>query len=205
MLEPGTIDGLVYASSMIILHAARHRLPVPHFGPLDARARHRRLARGERGPGLVPRPGRRRSRGVARDRAGRIVRDARVDGPGRARRRTGPRTLPGPPRTADGPAGDHPAACSFPSERGRASGSVRRQRRPGARGPREPAGLAASGPAVATGAGRDIDAAAVAAYRGSMEEGKPLSERKLAAAFGKTSRRWARNRIAEAQQGLVTG
>ena len=26
MLEPGTIDGLVYASSMVILHAARHRL-----------------------------------------------------------------------------------------------------------------------------------------------------------------------------------
>jgi Protein of unknown function (DUF2637) len=28
-LEPATIDGLVYASSMIILYAARHRLPVP--------------------------------------------------------------------------------------------------------------------------------------------------------------------------------
>jgi hypothetical protein len=28
LLEPGTIDGLVYASSMVILHAARHRLPV---------------------------------------------------------------------------------------------------------------------------------------------------------------------------------
>jgi len=27
-----------------------------------------------------------------------------------------------------------------------------------------------------------------------------LSERKLAAMFGKTSRRWARNRIAEARQ-----
>jgi hypothetical protein len=29
LLEPVTIDGLVYASSMVILHAARHRLPVP--------------------------------------------------------------------------------------------------------------------------------------------------------------------------------
>jgi hypothetical protein len=28
-LEPATIDGLVYASSMVNLHAARHRLPVP--------------------------------------------------------------------------------------------------------------------------------------------------------------------------------
>ena len=28
-LEPATIDGLVYASSMVILYAARHRAPVP--------------------------------------------------------------------------------------------------------------------------------------------------------------------------------
>ena len=28
-LEPATIDGLVYASSMLILYAARHRVPVP--------------------------------------------------------------------------------------------------------------------------------------------------------------------------------
>lgn len=44
----------------------------------------------------------------------------------------------------------------------------------------------------------DIDRAAVTAYRVSVEEGKPLSERKLAAMFGKTSRRWARHRMAEA-------
>jgi hypothetical protein len=31
LLEPGTIDGLVYASSMVILHAARYRLPVPRL------------------------------------------------------------------------------------------------------------------------------------------------------------------------------
>ena len=28
-LEPATIDGLVYASSMKVLYAARHRVPVP--------------------------------------------------------------------------------------------------------------------------------------------------------------------------------
>jgi Protein of unknown function (DUF2637) len=28
-LEPATIDGLVYASSMVILYAARHQVPVP--------------------------------------------------------------------------------------------------------------------------------------------------------------------------------
>jgi hypothetical protein len=49
----------------------------------------------------------------------------------------------------------------------------------------------------------DVDAAAVATYRASVQEGKPLSERKLAAAFGKTSRRWARARMTEARQGSV--
>ncbi|HLY96595.1 MAG TPA: hypothetical protein VKO66_05220, partial [Sideroxyarcus sp.] len=46
----------------------------------------------------------------------------------------------------------------------------------------------------------ETNAAAVAAYRSSVKAGKPLSERKLAAMFDRTSRRWARNRIAEAQQ-----
>jgi hypothetical protein len=45
--------------------------------------------------------------------------------------------------------------------------------------------------------------AAVAVYRASLDVGKPLSERKLAAMFGKTSRRWARNRMAEARQTFV--
>jgi len=60
---------------------------------------------------------------------------------------------------------------------------------PGARG-RRPAGHAAR-------------PAAVAAYRASLRTGRPLSERKLAGMFGKTSRRWARNRMAEARQSLV--
>jgi hypothetical protein len=38
----------------------------------------------------------------------------------------------------------------------------------------------------------------VVAYRASLERGSPLSERQLAAMFGKTSRRWSRNRMAEA-------
>ncbi len=46
----------------------------------------------------------------------------------------------------------------------------------------------------------DANGAAVAAYRASIECGRPLSERKLAAMFGKASRRWARNRMAEARQ-----
>ena len=46
----------------------------------------------------------------------------------------------------------------------------------------------------------EANAAAVAAYRASLKSGQPLSERKLAAMYGKTSRRWARNRIAEARR-----
>jgi hypothetical protein len=45
-----------------------------------------------------------------------------------------------------------------------------------------------------------INVAAVAAYRASIDSGNPLSERKLAAMFGRSSRRWARNRMVEARQ-----
>ena len=62
--EPATIDGLVYAGSMVVLYAARHRVPVPSLarwllglGIADPR--------GEHGPGLVPRPGRGGGRGLA--------------------------------------------------------------------------------------------------------------------------------------------
>lgn len=40
----------------------------------------------------------------------------------------------------------------------------------------------------------------MAAYQASVYIGRPPSERKLAAKFGKTSRRWARHRMAEARQ-----
>ena len=56
------------------------------------------------------------------------------------------------------------------------------------------------GPVTAASPDDDINAAAVAAYRASLQTGRPLSERKLAGQFGKTSRRWARNRMAEARQ-----
>jgi hypothetical protein len=41
-------------------------------------------------------------------------------------------------------------------------------------------------------------------YSSSMVVGKPISERRLAAMFGKTSRRWARHRMAEARQTPVS-
>jgi hypothetical protein len=66
---------------------------------------------------------------------------------------------------------------------------------------RRPAGIpvdAQHGDGV-PGAGAD-NCAAVAAYRLSVQAGNPLSERKLAQMFGRTSRRWARARITEARQ-----
>jgi Protein of unknown function (DUF2637) len=45
-----------------------------------------------------------------------------------------------------------------------------------------------------------VNDAAVAAYQLSVQAGNPLSERKLAQMFGRTSRRWARARIADARQ-----
>jgi len=71
-----------------------------------------------------------------------------------------------------------------------------------------PAGQAAGHSPVPAGGQRDDKApgasagndAAVAAYRRSVQAGNPLSERRLAQMFGRTSRRWARARIAEARQ-----
>jgi hypothetical protein len=73
---------------------------------------------------------------------------------------------------------------------------------------RRPAGPAARLPAVPADGQRDdevpeasaVNAAAVAAYRLSVQAGNPLSERRLAHMFGRTSRRWARARIADARQ-----
>jgi hypothetical protein len=47
--------------------------------------------------------------------------------------------------------------------------------------------------------GGAVNDEAVAAYRLSVQAGNPLSERKLARMFGRTSRRWARARITEAR------
>ena len=54
-----------------------------------------------------------------------------------------------------------------------------------------------AGEVLEASAGND---AAVAAYRLSVQAGNPLSERRLAQMFGRTSRRWARARIADARQ-----
>jgi hypothetical protein len=73
---------------------------------------------------------------------------------------------------------------------------------------RRPAGQTTRLPTIPTNGQRDdevpeasaINDAAVAAYRLSVRAGNPLSERRLAQMFGRTSRRWARARIADARQ-----
>ena len=73
---------------------------------------------------------------------------------------------------------------------------------------RQPAAQVTGPPAIPASGQRDqavpeagpVDDAAVAAYRLSAQAGNPLSERKLAQMFGRTSRRWARARIADAQR-----
>ena len=88
------------------------------------------------------------------------------------------------------PAGDCPGA----SQRG-TSGPAGR-----------PAGQAGGQSPIPASGQRDDEAleaghdAAVAAYRLSVQAGHPLSERRLAQMFGRTSRRWARARIADARQ-----
>jgi hypothetical protein len=111
-LEPATIDGLVYASSMVVLYAARHKVPVPS------------LARWLLGLGIA-------------------------------------------------------ATLTANMAQGWSHGLV---------GADEV--LEASA----------VNDAAVAAYRLSVQAGNPLSERRLAQMFGRTSRRWARARITDARQ-----
>jgi hypothetical protein len=64
-LEPATIDGLVYASSMVVLSAARHRVPVPSLARWLLGLGITGDPDGEYGPGLVPRSGRGGGRGLA--------------------------------------------------------------------------------------------------------------------------------------------
>jgi hypothetical protein len=226
-LEPATIDGLVYASSTVILYAARHQLPIP------------RLARWMLTLGVVATLAANMAQGWSHGPGGMVVaawpavslvgsyellvwiiRKAAADGPDRVPAAdqsgpqpdhpgTGPRSAAADVRDA-GPKDRHvqitgPVAASQDGLR-----PVARNARAGQQsGPRQGAPDHAdqfpTGLPMARGANgdRDINAVAVAAYRASLQTGQPLSERKLAGMFGKTSRRWARNRIAESRQSPI--
>jgi hypothetical protein len=201
-LEPATIDGLVYASSMVVLSAARHRVPVPC------------LARWLLALGIAATLTANMAQGWSHGLAGAVIAAwpaASLVGSYELLiwliRTSGP--------TARGPLAGHrchSAACRAavhpllaPAIDGERSGGSER----GASDPTwRPAGQAAGqSPILASGQRDDevleasaVNDAAVAAYRLSVQAGNPLSERRLAQMFGRTSRRWARARIADARQ-----
>jgi Protein of unknown function (DUF2637) len=225
-LEPATIDGLVYASSMVILYAARHRLPVPGLArwllalgilaTLAANVAHG-WAHGPLGAAVAAWP--------AASLVGSyelllwLIRTAADDTAVRqpsAHQASGPANHPvADLRLVPVPdLGVREERDSSAKPGGLDDNSARRGIGPNrACGPDWYGGSEAYQPADqeaakgslvngddAVGDDREmyVDAAAVAAYRASLDAGTPLSERKLAAKFGKTSRRWARHRMAEA-------
>jgi len=220
-LEPATIDGLVYASSMVNLYAARHRLPVPA------------LARWLLALGIIATLAANMAQGWSHGPVGAviaawpavslvgsyellvwIIRTAAAGGLDRE-----------PATDNTGWYADHPAhgrpGASLPEATpdsdmarvglvpGCGDGPQVQARGPAADQRRGPVQAAAPDQTRAgsgqVGTARDESetiAAAVAAYRASLQTGTPLSERKLAGMFGKTSRRWARSRMTEARQSL---
>ena len=200
-LAPATIDGLVYASSMVVLYAARHRVPVPC------------LARWLPGLGIAATLTANMAQGWSRGPVGAVVaawpavslvgsyellvwliRVSGTAGPG-----------PSPEHLCEGTvcravAGSAPAAAVDSGQYSRSERGVPGQAR-------QPADRVAGGRPCQAGGQRDdavaqagaVNDAAVAAYRLSVR-GNPLSERKLARLFGRTSRRWARARITDARQ-----
>ena len=201
-LEPTTIDGLVNTSSMLVLYAARHRVPVPC------------LARWLLALGIAATLTANMARGWSHGPVGAVIAawpavslvgsyellvwlirtsGTAARGPSAGHLRDGAAcraaARPVPASTADG---ERPGR----NQRGTSDPAWR------------PAGQAAGPLPAPAGGQRDdevleasaVNDAAVAAYRLSVQAGNPLSERRLAQMFGRTSRRWARARIADARQ-----
>jgi Protein of unknown function (DUF2637) len=195
-LEPATIYGLVYASSMVVLYAARHRVPVPA------------LARWLLGLGIAATLTANMAQGWSHGLVGAVVaawpavslvgsyellvRLIRTSGTAHHR----------PPARHQCQAAACLAAARSATTAAAGAGFPRRSERDTPDQTRQPAA-----PAIPASGHRDqavpeaaVNDAAVAAYRLSAQAGNPLSERKLAQMFGRTSRRWARARIAEARR-----
>ena len=118
-------------------------------------------------------------------------------------------------RPSAGPLGDAVACCAVARSAATAATGAEFARRgePGTPDQaRQPAAQVAGPSAIPASGQRDqavpeaaVNDAAVAAYRLSAHAGNPFSERKLAQMFGHTSRRWARARITEAQRAPSSG
>jgi hypothetical protein len=202
-LEPATIDGLVYASSMVVLYAARHRLPAPS------------LARWLLGLGIAATLTANMAQGWSHGPVGAavaawpavslvgsyellvwLVRTAGAQ-------EQGPPAEPGSNR-APCRALVRPLQVAAAAE-GRRSHSEReaprQTRQPTSQPAAHPGGAAANVQNDDEVTEADaVNDQAVAAYRLSVQAGNPLSERKLASMFGRTSRRWARTRITQARR-----
>ena len=230
-LEPATVDGLVYSSSMVIWYAARHQLAVPVMtrcllalgivATLAANVAHG-WSHGPVGAVVAAWPAvslvgtfelvlwiiRATATSAqvreAADRAG-----GPSDHPAATLRLM---SVPVPHGSAVHPngSGDHVVAdrceCSamgHTTEADRASEPDRNDADQAYRSASQMPGdwtMATRASGASEVGEEEINAAAVATYRTSIETGRPLSERKLAQMFGRTSRRWARNRMTEARQ-----
>ena len=193
-LEPATIDGLVYASSMVVLYAARHRVPVPS------------LARWLLGLGIAATLTANMAQGWSHGPVGAVVAAwpavsvvgsyellvwlIRTSGAAEHRPPAGHLCEAPACRAAARSATTAATGAEFP----------RRGERDTPDQARRPAAQVAGPPAIPASGQRDqavpdadaVNDAAVAAYRLSAQAGNPLSERKLAQMFGRTSCRWAR-------------
>jgi hypothetical protein len=205
-LEPATIDGLVYASSMVVLYAARHRLPVPS------------LARWLLGLGIAATLTANMAQGWSHGPVGAVVAAwpavslvgsyelllwlIRTDGV--VEQAKSPESLPDG-ATCCARLCSLPGATADDEPQRRGYREAPDQTRPQAPQPaRQSAVPASSQRDDDAGEPSDMDDAAVAAYLLSVQAGNPLSERKLASRFER-SRRWARGRIADARKLPLTG
>jgi Protein of unknown function (DUF2637) len=206
-LEPATIDGLVYASSMVVLYAARHRVPVPA------------LARWLLGVGIAATLTANMAQGWSHGLVGAVVAAwPAVSLVGSYELlvwliRTSGTAEPRPPAEHLGDAAARRAARRCATTAASGAEFPRQGERDTPDQPREAAAQVAGPSAIPASGQRDqpvseagaVNDAAVAAYRLSARAGNPLSERKLAQMFGRTSRRWARARIAEASESRLQG
>lgn len=159
-LVPLTVDGLVYASSMVILHCARHRMTVPGLAWLLLGAGIAAVLAANVAHGLAYGPG-----------------GALVGAWPAVALVGGYELLMWLVRSS----ADQPAPAPVADE---------------------PAHAPATEPTpVLESTGEPVDDAADArkAYRASLDANEPLSERALAARYGR-SRNWARSRITEAAE-----
>lgn len=194
-LEPATIDGLVYSSSMVVLYAARHQLPVP------------RLARWLLALGIIATLAANIAHGLSHGPVGAAVAAwpaaslvgsyelllwlIRTAG-GAERGRTAYRIDELTQRGSDLLTGD---AVHYNNDREELIDGHLADDKLVAAWPMQPA----ENGRLESPNEMSVEKAAAAAYRVSVDQGEPLSERRLAAMFGRTSRRWARHRMAESQ------